>query len=233
VYTLRPDLYDVVYAYKDYEAESARIEQIARGHNPSAHTLLDVACGTGKHLEVLSRRFESAGVDADEGMLEIARARLPHVPLSIGDMRDFDLGRRFDVVTCLFGAIGFAHDLDVLGQAAASLARHVADGGMLLLEPWLTPELWIPDRPHALAADPGDGNLAVARVALSGRRGRISTVELHYLVGERSGITHLSERLELGLFTNEEMRRALEATGLSVAHDPEGLIGRGLWLGTR
>jgi SAM-dependent methyltransferase len=231
VYTLRPDLYDLVYSYKDYAAESARIEEIARAHNPAARTLLDVACGTGRHLEYLSATFETAGVDADADMLAVARARLPDVPLSIGDMRDLDLGRRFDVVTCLFSAIGFAHDPDVLGQAAASLARHVADDGILLLEPWVTPEQWISNRPHALAAEQSE--VAVARVALSGRRGRISTVEMQHLVATPEGITQFTERLEFGLFTHDEMRRALEATGLSVAHDPEGLIGRGLWLGMR
>jgi SAM-dependent methyltransferase len=231
VYTLRPDLYDVVYSYKDYAAESARIEQIARGHNPAARTLLDVACGTGRHLEHLRASFETAGVDADEGMLEIARARLPGIPLSVRDMRDLDLGRRFDVVTCLFSAIGFAHDLDVLGLAAASLARHVAEGGILLLEPWVTPEQWIANRPHSLATEQAD--LAVARVALSGREGRISTVEMQYLVAAPDGIGHFTEQLEFGLFTHDEMRGALEATGLSVAHDPEGLIGRGLWLAMR
>ena len=231
VYTLRPDLYDVIYSYKDYAAESARIVEIARGHNPAARTLLDVACGTGRHLEHLRSSFETEGVDADEDMLEIARARLPGVPLAIGDMRDLDLGRRFDVVTCLFSAIGFAHDLEVLGLAAASLARHVADGGILLLEPWVTPEQWVSSRPHVLATE--QAGLSVARVALSGRVGRISTVEMQYLVAAPDGITHFSEHLEFGLFTHDEMRGALEATGLSVAHDPAGLIGRGLWLGLR
>jgi SAM-dependent methyltransferase len=231
VYTIRPDLYDVVYSYKDYAAESARIEQIARAHNPQARTLLDVACGTGRHLEHLRTTFETTGVDADAAMLEIARARLPEVPLSLGDMRDLDLGRRFDVVTCLFSAIGFAHDLDVLGRAAAALARHVAEGGILLLEPWVTPDEWVSDRPHALAAE--QNGVAVGRVALSGRRGRISTVELQYLVATSEGIVQFAEHLEFGLFTHDEMRSALEATGLSVAHDPDGLIGRGLWLGMR
>ena len=79
-----------------------------------ARTLLDVACGTGRHLEYLRSSFETEGVDADDAMLDVARARLRDVPLSVGDMRDLDLGRRFDVVTCLFSAIGFVYDLEVL-----------------------------------------------------------------------------------------------------------------------
>jgi SAM-dependent methyltransferase len=230
-YTIRPDLYDVVYSYKDYAAESARIAEIALGHSPQARTLLDVACGTGRHLEHLRSRFDVEGVDGDEAMLAIARARLPGTRLTRGDMRDFDLGRAFDVVTCLFSSIGFARDLGELAAAARSLARHVAAGGLLLVEPWVTPEDWLPNRPHALAS--AGPELAVARVALSGREGRVSTVEMQYLVGTPEGIEHLTERAELGLFTRDEMRRSLEETGLSVIHDPEGLIGRGLWIGTR
>ncbi len=230
-YTRRPERYDLEYSFKDYESECAHIEEIVRARAPGARTLLDVACGTGKHLAFLRTRFTCEGVDLDSGLLRVARERLGDVPLHEGDMRSLSLGRRFDVVTCLFSAIGFALDLDGLAATAQSLTSHVADGGVLIVEPWLTPDVWRPGRPHVLAAD--DNGIALARVTLAGQRGRISTTEMHYTVGTPDGIEQWHEHHELGLFTVEEMRIALEATGLAVEHDPAGLMGRGLWIATR
>jgi SAM-dependent methyltransferase len=230
-YTRRPELYDLEYSFKDYEGECARIDEIARGHSPSARTLLDVACGTGKHLACLRTRFDCEGVDLDPGLLGVARERLGDVPLHEGDMRTLDLGRRFDVVTCLFSSIGFVRDLDGLVAAARALAAHVADRGVLIVEPWLTPGVWQPGRPHVLAAD--TEGLALARVTVAGQQGTISTTAMYYTVGMPDGVEQWREDHELGLFTHDEMRAALEATGLTVEHDPEGLTGRGLWLGTR
>lgn len=230
-YTRRPELYDLEYSFKDYEGECARIEELARSRAPAARTLLDVACGTGKHLACLRTRFECEGVDLDAGLLAVARRRLGAVPLHEGDMRTLALGRRFDVVTCLFSSIGLVRDLDGLAAAALALAAHVADGGVLLVEPWLTPDAWLAGRPHVLAAN-AEG-VALARVTLAGQRGTVSTTEMHYTVGTPDGVEQWREDHELGLFTEDAMRSALEATGLAVEHDSEGLIGRGLWIGTR
>jgi SAM-dependent methyltransferase len=230
-YSGSAELYDLVYSFKDYADEAAWLVSLVAERSPGAQTLLDVGCGTGRHLQRLRARFDCEGVDLDAQLLAAARERLPGVPLHQADMRTLDLGRTFDVVSCLFSAIGYMLDLDQLGAATAALATHVAPGGLLLVEPWITPDVWQAGRPHALAAQ--DDGLAVTRMSRSGVDGRVSWVEMEYLVSDGQTLEQFSERHELGLFTPDEMRAALESTGLRVEHDAAGLIGRGLWIASR
>jgi len=68
-------------------------------------------------------------------------------------------------------------------------------------------------------------------MCLSGRDGDISVLLYHYLNGTPEGVEHCSERLELVLFTRDEMTWALESAGMAVVrYDSEGLMGRGLYL---
>ena len=231
-YTRRPELYDLEYSFKDYADEAATLEKIIRERNPGATTLLDFACGTGKHLEHLSQRFECEGADLDEGLLGVAHQRVPDVPLHHADMRDFDLGRQFDVITCLFSAIGFVGGIDGLAATAFAFARHLNPGGIALVEPWITPDAWIPNRPHLLTYE--GRNIVIARATVSGLRDeRVSTTDMHYLVATPAGIEHFVENHDPYLFTTDEMRAAFEAAGLQVDYDAEGLIGRGLWISSR
>jgi len=98
--------YDHFYGGKDYAAEALRVTELIRRRRPGARTLLDVACGTGRHLEQLRQEFACEGLDLDDGLLAVARRRLPGMRLTRADMADFDLGRRFDAVTCLFSSVG-------------------------------------------------------------------------------------------------------------------------------
>ena len=144
-------------------------------------------------------------------------------------MTAFSLGRRFDAVTCLFSSIGYVGTVERLREAIAAMAAHLNPGGVLIVEPWLTPDVWIADRPHLLSVDEPD--LKIARMTLSGREGRLAIMQFEYLVGTPTGIEAFSERHEAALFTDEEYRQAFVAAGLSVEHDSEGLIGRGLYIG--
>ncbi len=197
-------LYDAIYRGigKDYGAEAQQVAGLVRANCPGARTLLDVACGTGGHLEHLSRQFDAEGLERSRHMASLARAKVPGVTVHEGDMRAFDLGRGFDVVTCLFSSIGYMLTVDDLGRAVACMAAHLAPGGVLVVEPWFGPDQWIDG--HVVADSASEPGLAVARVSTSHRRGRVSTLEFHYTVATAAGVDRFPERHDLGLCTPEE-----------------------------
>lgn len=225
-------LYDAIYdaTGKDYAAEAAIVVAHVEARAPHAESLLDVACGTGRHLEHLRHRFRCAGVDLDDGLLAVARERCPDVPFRVADMVDFDLGERFDVVTCLFSAIGYARTDERLDAAIASMARHLAPGGVLLVEPWLDPAEWRPGTIGAVFVDQPE--LKVARINTPVDPDDGSAIEFHYLVGTPAGTEHFTERHDLGRFTRDDYRRAFESAGLTFDVNEKGLTGRGLLIGT-
>ena len=111
------------------------------------------------------------------------------------------------------------------------MAKHLLPGGVLLIEPWFTPEQWQPGRSFMTQVNKPD--LKIVRMSYSGQRAKISTIEFQYLIGTSKGIEHSMEHHELGLYTHDEYTDAFKAARLNVAHDPEGLDGRGLYIGTK
>jgi SAM-dependent methyltransferase len=125
VFTESAGWYDRFQAGKDYAGEAERITGLIRDLRPGARTLLDVACGTGGHLSYLRQEFTCHGIDLDGGLLEVARQRLPDVPLTRADMTGFDLAQRFDAVTCLFSSIGYTASVAGLRAATRAMAGHL------------------------------------------------------------------------------------------------------------
>jgi SAM-dependent methyltransferase len=229
VFSASADLYDAVYSFKDYRAESERLRELIRlqGGRVSGR-LLDVGCGTGAHLEHLREHYDVEGLDLNGDLLKAAAAKLPGVKLHQGDMTRFDLGARFDVVICLFGAIGYVLTVERLRAAVERLAHHVVPGGIVVIEPWFAPEAFQVGRLSAVFVDRPD--LKVARMNVSSVEGGRSVLDFHYLVARPVGISSFRERHELALFTDNEYQGAFRSAGLEATRDPTGLDGRGLYL---
>jgi len=234
MFSLSAHLYDAIYLArgKDYEADALSVHELAKGNLRSGgNSLLDVACGTGIHLSYLKNFFNCEGLDLDPKMLEAAQKKMPEMKFHQGDMLDFELGRQFDVVTCLFSSIGYVKTVPNLKRAVAHMSRHLKPGGVLVVEPWFTPEDWHPGKVHATFVDEPD--LKIARINLSGVEGTLSYFVFHYLVGTPEGIHNFEERHELGLFTIDEYKIAFRDCDLEVIHDPKWLNARGLYLGLK
>jgi SAM-dependent methyltransferase len=227
--------YDLIYdEFRDYAGDVTRVAELIRRLAPEARTVLDVGCGTGRHAQGLTTDFgyRVDGLDIEAGFVEIARGRCPDGRFFVGDMADFDLGHVYDVVLSLFSSIGYVKTGDRLASAARCFARHLAPGGVAVVEAWLAPEAFTPGKVYLLTAERED--LKVSRMSSSVVRDGVSILDFHYLIGTPEGVKHLQETHELGLFTEEEMRAGLETGGLDVAEfHPEGLTGRGLYVGRR
>lgn len=225
------ELYDLIYSgFKDYPAEARELAALVRHAHPGARTVLDVACGTGEHARLLADEhgFAVDGLDLDPAFVEIARRKLPRGSVHQGDMTSFALPRRYDVVLCLFSSIGYVRTLETVRRTLERFRAHLADGGIVLVEPWFAPGVLEPGRVHVHTAEsPG---VSVARMSHIEVDDRLSRLRFEYLIGRPAGIEHVVELHELGLFTTGEMLDCFRGAGLHATHDPKGLIGRGLFV---
>jgi SAM-dependent methyltransferase len=231
MYSSTAHLYDALYSFKDYAGEATEIHGLIQERRPGASTLLEVAAGTGLYLEQFRRWYEVEGTDVEPAMLAAARERLPDVPLHEADMTDFDLGRRFDAVACLFSSIGYTKTEERMRAAMAAMARHLEPGGVLVVDPWFGPDAWIDGHVAALFVD--EPELKIARMNIAEREGALSTMDMHHLVATPAGVEHIVARHELGLFTREQYEAAFRAAGLDVEHFPEALNGRGRYVAVK
>jgi ubiquinone/menaquinone biosynthesis C-methylase UbiE len=219
---LHAGYYDLVYADKAYAEEArfvARRLEVVLGRRP--RTLLDLACGTGRHaFEFAAMGIEVTGVDLNEALLAHARERAPEIEFLAQDMCELDLGdARFDAVTCLFDSIGYAQTGERVIAALAGARRHLAAGGALAVEFLHAPAMLLhaaPVRVRRWDTEDGGALLRVSETRLDVPR-QVMDVE-YELVDLRPDGTYerWRERQANRFFSVEEMSALMGAAGLTV-----------------
>lgn len=233
-------VYDLVFRSrgKNFEAEAAAVAEVVRSRFPEAGSVLDVACGTGAHLETFAALFDHAeGLEHADAMRALAQERLPQLAVHPGDMRDFHLGRTFDAVTCMGNSVACTSSTAELDAAVGSMAAHLVPGGVLVVEPWWFPDDFIDG--HVGGHLVHDGGRVVSRTTHSSRVGDKTRMEVQFVVADPTGIRSFTDVLVVSLFTRAEYESAFERAGCAVEFAP-GLSlengrpnGPGLFAGVR
>lgn len=234
MFTESAALYDLIYStFKNYEVETDAIAALLRSANPACHTVLDVGCGTGEHARLLVERhaFAVDGIDLEPAFVSTAQRKNPAGRFVVADMSGFDLGRTYDAVICMFSAIGYVQTIDRLHATIRCFRDHIDPLGVIIVEPWFAPGVM--QDGHTSMAEAQARGVRVERRSRTEIDGRLSRLHFDYDVTESGRSYQTSEVHELGLFTADEMRAAFGDNGLTVEHDPEGLIGRGLYIARR
>ncbi len=232
MFTQTARFYDAIYAARgrSYEPESAAIAALVRAAVPHADTLLDVGCGTGAHLEAFAAAgFTCRGIDADLKMVDLARARLERIPVSLADPSTFDLGERFNAVVSFSGTVAHAKTKERLTQTVARLAAHLTTPGILVVEPFVAFGDYRAGHIDAVFVD--EPETKIARMDLSRQVGRMAVLDFNYLAATTLGVERYFERRELGLFEAADYRGAFEAAGMRFEEIASPRFARGLYLG--
>lgn len=232
MFSASADYYDLIYSsFKNYADETSKIAALIREKCPAAKTVLDVGCGTGEHVRLLTveHGFAVDGMDLEPKFAAIAAQKNPNGSFHHADMTAFELHKKYDVVLCLFSSIGYVKSLENVGKTLACFHRHLNPNGIAIVEPWFTPEAWTAGRVFMKTVEK-DG-LAICRMGHTTLKGSISELAFEYLIGGPDGITRQSERHELGLFTTAEQLHCFRENGFDVTHDEKGLTGRGMFVG--
>lgn len=153
--------YDVVYAAagKDYQREARDVLTAVRRIVPNASTLLDVGCGTGGHLRWWREDLQCTGVDRCDAMLDVARQTMPEVRFTHADMTSLQLGKSFDIVTCMFASLAYLPTPTDASTAIERMAAHLSEDGVLVMEPGVFLEDVLEPEPSELTCSVGEATV--------------------------------------------------------------------------
>ena len=226
--------YDLIYSWKDYKGEVNRIKDLIKKYNNSdGKELLDVGCGTGKHLEYLKPNFSCTGSDLNAEMLEIARENVKGVIFTQADMITMDFKKKFDIILCLFSPIGHVKTYANLDRTILNFSNHLKKEGVVIIEPWLIKSTYDVGRPGMTTYDAED--IKIARLNNTKIENDLSILEMHYLIAERNkDVEYFVEKHELGLFEIDKFLEYMTKAGLKAKFLKDGLMkDRGLYIGIK
>jgi SAM-dependent methyltransferase len=127
--------YELVYRRRD-EAEATRLVGLIEAvvsPEPGA-SILDVACGRGRHDRLLAHRgYQVTGIDLSERAVETARERAAAENLSISflqaDMREMSFHGQFDGAVNLFTSFGYFESNEEHERVISNIARALEPDG--------------------------------------------------------------------------------------------------------
>ena len=199
--------------YWDEAAFVARVvDEVALGE---ARTLLELGSGGGNNASHLKERFACTLTDLSSDMLALSRTLNPDCEHLEGDMRTLRLGREFDVVF-VHDAISYLTTEDDLRAAIETAAVHVRPGGVVILTPDATTEIFNPCTDHG-GHDGADGRSLRYVEWVHPANGSTYTVD--YLIvarGPSDDARVVHDRHTLGVFPRATWERLVGDTGLEL-----------------
>ncbi len=194
--------------------------------------ILELACGTGRITVPLARRgFDVTGIDLEPSMLERAREKAAAEGAAVdwveGDIRRFDLGRRFNLVFLAGNTLCHLLDRESLESCLACIRAHLSTKGRFVVTVFVPDPSKLLDvsterEPFADYDDPeGRGRVVVSCDYRYERNTQIKRITTHHRL---PGVDQeLAGTLDMRMYFPQELDALLEYNALRILHKWGGL----------
>ena len=219
--------YDLLYKDKDYAGEVAYVKRLIDkfiDKKPEHTNILDLACGTGKHVQELARYgFQAEGSDFSADMVAVARESAKSLSLPINFYNEsFQSCNRiekiYDVIIAMFSSINYLTDYKDIVRSLKNIRSLLKPEGIFSFDFWngnAVLKQYSPKRERIVES----GDLVVSRVSTTtlDEIAQIATIQFDLSV-VKSGkkIKEFSETHCIRYFFPQEMVDLLYGSGLEV-----------------
>ncbi len=220
--------YDLIYADKEYEKESDYINLLITEYSSNKESkgveLLNFGCGTGRHDRTLAKKhgYKIHGVDLSSSMIDKAvEYQIDGTSYSLGDIRQFSSGKKYDVCTALFHVVSYLTDNDSVKKAFSNIYEQLKDGGVFVFDLWYGPGV-VQFPPSSRKRSFKDEKLSVERVSTPNQDFNNCSVEVNFTVDikdlENNETSQLKETHLMRYFFLNEIKLFAEAAGFKFKH---------------
>jgi predicted TPR repeat methyltransferase len=109
-------------------------KRLIQKYPSKGNNLLELGCGTGTILQAFADGYSLTGLDLSQPMLDVAAEKIPNARLVQGDITDFDLGQKFDVILCVFDTINHLLQFSEWEQTLHLTLKHLEKGGLFIFD---------------------------------------------------------------------------------------------------
>lgn len=222
--------YNLFYKDKDYAKEAGYIHSLVQKYSKKDKKdlrLLDLACGTGRHLtELLKIGYANlSGSDIAAPMIEVAKRHAAETGKKI-DLYNYSFQEsnqvpgKFDVVTSMFSAVNYIVSFEDQLKSFRNIHGLLEDDGVFVFDYWNGNAVARDYSPvKVLRKQDGDGEIVRISETSINLVEQKATVNFTCIYLEKQQkVTEFKEVHELHYYYFSEIRNLLEFAGFNIIH---------------
>jgi SAM-dependent methyltransferase len=226
-FSLYTKYYDLLYADKNYHAESDYIDSLLQNYSEKPKSILEFGSGTGSHgLLFMKKGYELYGIENSPTMVEIAKKN--GYQCEVNDIEKFSLNREFDSIIALFHVVSYLTTNEKLINTFNNAFTHLKKGGLFIFDVWYTPAVYNL-QPRSRIKKISNKNLDVIRIANPELIDNKSIVNVDYDIIVKDKISNnfemFVEKHPMRHFGIQEIKLLAKLTGFEFVKSEEFLSG--------